>query len=117
MAETNRSPGGPKNLVPAAIVWSLVGAGGQYAYNAYTRTADSRAEKKANKKSWLDSKWSPLTPLTDKQYESLLEEKILRIDAEIAIIDDNIAIIRAEEAKKQQEIKKPSTAAPPDSKA
>lgn len=107
---------GPKNLVPGAIVFSLLGAGGQYAYNAYARTAESRAEQRKNKKSWLDSKWSPLTPLTDKQYESLLEEKILRIDAEIAIIDDNIAAIKAAEGKKQEN-KEPSTGAPPKSKA
>lgn len=33
--------------------------------------------------------------LSDKEYEEKLEEKILRINAEIAIIDENIASLRA----------------------
>lgn len=34
--------------------------------------------------------------LTDQEYENILEEKLLRLDAEIAIIDDNIAVLKAE---------------------
>jgi hypothetical protein len=43
---------------------------------------------------YLASKWSPVTPLTDRQYEKMLEEKLLKLDAEIAIIDDNIKAVR-----------------------
>ena len=89
--------------MPAAIVFSTLGAGGQYAYNAFAK--DGAQVENKEKKSWLDSKWSPLTPLTDEHYVSILEEKILRIDAEIAIIDDNLAGIRAEQKKKQEEAK------------
>lgn len=34
--------------------------------------------------------------LTDKEYENILEEKLLRLDAEIAIIDDNVAELKAQ---------------------
>lgn len=44
---------------------------------------------------YLASRWSPVTPLTDRQYEKILEEKLLRLDAEIAIVNDNIQEIRA----------------------
>ena len=43
---------------------------------------------------YLASRWSPVTPLTDRQYEKMLEEKLLKVDAEIAIIDENIQEIR-----------------------
>lgn len=39
---------------------------------------------------YLASSWSPVTPLTDRQYEKMLEEKLLKLDAEIAIINENI---------------------------
>jgi len=44
---------------------------------------------------WLHSRWSPVTPLTDQQYEALLQEKLLRLDAEIALVDADIALLKA----------------------
>lgn len=37
-----------------------------------------------------------MTRLTDEEYEHVLEEKLLRLDTEIALIDDNIADLRAQ---------------------
>lgn len=48
---------------------------------------------------WLSSKWSPVTPLTDREYEKMLEDKILNIDAQVALIDDRIAELRAQQQK------------------
>lgn len=45
--------------------------------------------------------------LTDKEYENILEEKLLRLDAEIAIIDDNVAELKAqmkEQSKATKEV-------------
>jgi hypothetical protein len=67
-------------------VWSLLGAGGQAVGGALSgRNFGTK---------YLASKWSPVTPLTDRQYEKMLEEKLLKLDAELAIIDDNIQAIR-----------------------
>jgi hypothetical protein len=44
----------------------------------------------------VGSKYSPMSVLTDKQYENLLQEKLLRVDTEIAILDDDIAKLRKE---------------------
>ena len=44
------------------------------------------------------SKLSPLKKLTDKEYEDYLEEKLLKVETEIALIDDRIAELRAQEA-------------------
>ncbi len=72
-------------------MFSLLGAGGQTVVNA----GGSARNPAQPKSSWLDSKWSPLVRLTDEQYRELLEEKILKLDAEIAIADDAIAALRA----------------------
>ena len=38
---------------------------------------------------------NPMKSLSDKEYEDLLREKLLRVDAEIAVLDDQIAGLRA----------------------
>jgi hypothetical protein len=64
----------------------LFGAGGQAAVSALSgRGLGSK---------FLASNFSPVTPLTDRQYEKMLEEKLLKLDAELAIIDDNLKAIR-----------------------
>ena len=40
------------------------------------------------------SKWVPVQSLTDEQYREILQEKLLRVDTEIALIDDRIEKIR-----------------------
>jgi hypothetical protein len=36
------------------------------------------------------SRWSPMSVLTDAQYEEMMRERLLKIDAEIAILDERI---------------------------
>ena len=54
------------------------------------------------RKGLLESKYSPVTFLSDKEYETILEEKLLRVEAEIAVVDDNIQDLRDEEARARQ---------------
>lgn len=51
-------------------------------------------------KGFWHSKWSPITPLSDQEYKHTIEEKLLRLDADIAIIDEEIKALR--DAEKQQ---------------
>lgn len=37
-----------------------------------------------------DSKWIPLRSLSDEEYRGMLGEKLLSIEAEIALLDDKI---------------------------
>ncbi|KAI4870859.1 hypothetical protein F4820DRAFT_442723 [Hypoxylon rubiginosum] len=92
---------GPRNILPGILFFGTVGATGSY-LSQRVKNNPKDSESKA-KSSWLDSKWSPMKRLSDKEYEEKLEEKILRINAEIAIIDENITSLRA------------STSAPPKS--
>lgn len=58
----------------------------------------------APKASWMNAKWSPVKVLSDDEYENLLREKLLRVDADIAILDESIAAVKAEgEKQKMQE--------------
>lgn len=57
----------------------------------------SAGANSTSKTSWLDSKWSPITRLSDEDYEKTLQEKLLRIEADIALIDDDIQALRAGE--------------------
>ncbi|KAI0433934.1 hypothetical protein F5Y09DRAFT_297292 [Xylaria sp. FL1042] len=79
---------GPRNILPGMLVFGTLGAGSSYV----SQLAQSAGSKP--KKDWLDSKWSPMKRLSDKDYMNMVEEKILRLDAEIAIIDENIASLK-----------------------
>jgi hypothetical protein len=38
-----------------------------------------------------ESKWIPLRTLSDQEYRGMLGEKLLSVEAEIALLDDKIA--------------------------
>ncbi|KAK9425423.1 hypothetical protein SUNI508_13031 [Seiridium unicorne] len=80
---------GPSNVIPGVLFFSTVGGGATYLSQKF----QSREAKE--KTSIFASKWSPLKKLSDQEYEKLLEEKILKLDAEIAIINDNLAALKA----------------------
>ncbi|KAK1996568.1 hypothetical protein LX36DRAFT_580138 [Colletotrichum falcatum] len=82
---------GPRNIVPGVIVFSLIGGTGQ----AFFNSMQDRPEVTEKKKSIFDSSWSPLKKLSDDEYRDMIDEKMLKIDAEIALIDDKIAELRA----------------------
>ncbi|TVY84227.1 hypothetical protein LSUE1_G000540 [Lachnellula suecica] len=91
---------GRVNTFPAVVMFSLLGAAGQAAHNRNTtRNADlsQTTPAKSEPFSWMNSKWSPMKVLSDVEYEKMLQEKLLRVNAEIAMIDDNIAALRAQE--------------------
>lgn len=92
---------GPKSISSGVLLFSLLGATGQFAANIWSTFKKSPGEKKT---SWLDRKWSPMTRLSDEEYESILEEKLLKLDAEIAITDEHLTALRAQkEAQKVAE--------------
>ncbi|KAJ0343982.1 hypothetical protein COL154_002587 [Colletotrichum chrysophilum] len=94
---------GPKNIIPGIIVFSIVGGAGQAIVNRTQQVSPDAKEKK----SFFESSWSPLKKLSDDEYRDMLDEKMLKIDAEIALIDDKIAELRA--AKAAEPPSKPSS--------
>ncbi|AEO57867.1 hypothetical protein MYCTH_2304576 [Thermothelomyces thermophilus ATCC 42464] len=90
---------GPRNIIPGAIVFSLLGAGGQGIANWRAARVDD-AGPKPEKGFW--SSWSPIKQLSDADYENILEEKLLRVEADIALIDDRIKELRASESQTKE---------------
>jgi len=99
---------GLRPSVSGVIGGTLVGYFGQTGYNWLDRRKTEAVTSPAAPKDpfWrrlANSKYSPMTVLTDEQYKALLREKLLRVDTEIAIIEDDIAKIRRDAAKEKPE--------------
>lgn len=81
------------------VVLPAFAAAGQGIVNKVHKRKGEQAG--AEQTSWLSSKWSPLRKLSDEEYENFISEKMLKVEAEIALIDDKIAELREEERAKQ----------------
>ncbi|KFY64002.1 hypothetical protein V497_01865, partial [Pseudogymnoascus sp. VKM F-4516 (FW-969)] len=95
-----------RNVIPGALIFGTLGGLGQAVYNY----ADAReSEKVGNEggegegKGWLNSKWSPVKALSDEEYGRILEERLLRVNAEIAILDESIAAVAKDAMKTKDE--------------
>lgn len=86
-------------MIPGALVFSLFGAGGQAIANWRARRAANAPPSEGN---GFWSKWSPITPLSDEDYEKILEERLLRVEADIAIVDDHIKELRESESQSKK---------------
>jgi hypothetical protein len=81
-------------------MFSLLGAGGQ----AIVNWRDARAPKAAPKPgSGFWAKWNPIKRLSDEDYVNILEEKLLRVETDIALMDDRIKELRESEGQKKEE--------------
>lgn len=103
---------GPRNVIPGTIMFSLFGWAGQHGYNHLDAKNSSEIQKQVEliakgedkpKEPWTyrlaKSKWSPMSVLSDEEYVKMQEEKLLRVEAEIAIIDEKIAEFRRQALK------------------
>lgn len=89
-------PGGPSHVLPGLIMFSIFGYVGQSIYNTMDKRDDPRgaAQRVGFWQRIGNSRFSPMKVLSDEEYKRMLQEKMLRIDAEIAIIDENIDSLR-----------------------
>lgn len=74
------------------VMWGVLGAGGQMVANGLS---NRKPKVKDEEDSWFRSKWSPLKKLTDQEYIDMMEEKILRVEADIALIDERITELKS----------------------
>ena len=95
--------GGRANVIPGAIMFLIFGALGQKTYNfldaKHTQNAEVAMNDSEIRKTFLqkvaDMKWSPMKVLSDEDYEKMLKERLLRVNAEIAILDEDMASLKA----------------------
>lgn len=90
------------------LVFGAAGAVGQKIWDGRQAAREAAAENggvavggEKPKASWMNARWSPVKVLSDDEYENLLREKMLRVDADIAILDESIEAVKAE-AEKQK---------------
>ncbi|RPA84341.1 hypothetical protein BJ508DRAFT_412741 [Ascobolus immersus RN42] len=98
---------GPKNIIPGAVVYGLastaihfgVGAGDSTILEKVAAPVDENEQKS---RTWEDvifrSKFSPIKKLTKEEYTELMEGRIMKVDVEIALIDDELERLKKEVA-------------------
>ena len=83
-------------------MFSLFGLIGQAALNRVLTqrseaTSSGLADSSRPEPFWrrvAESKWTPFKVLSDEEYEVMLRGKLLRVNAELAIIDDKMEKLR-----------------------
>ncbi|EFE29885.1 uncharacterized protein ARB_03226 [Trichophyton benhamiae CBS 112371] len=77
----------------------MLGLVGQYSYNQLEERQARLQSEPASTKTWAermaDSRWIPIRNLSDEQYKTMLQEKLLGVDVEIALIDDRLKELKA----------------------
>jgi hypothetical protein len=81
------------------VVYSLLGYVGQSSFNAIEkwRLENAQSASKPLLQRMADSRWVPLKSLSDEEYKRILNEKLLSIEAEIALLDEKILEIQGAE--------------------
>ncbi|KAK2882500.1 hypothetical protein FQN49_000299 [Arthroderma sp. PD_2] len=94
-----------RRFIPGFIACSILGLVGQYSYNKLEERQIRLQSEPVSSKTWAermaDSRWIPIKNLSDEQYRNMLEEKLLSVDVEIALIDDNLKALRESSGGKE----------------
>ncbi|KAM5439169.1 hypothetical protein McanCB56680_003724 [Microsporum canis] len=96
---------GDRRFLPGLVACSILGLVGQYSYNKLEERQTRLELEPASSKTWAeriaDSRWVPIKNLSDEQYKNMLQEKLLGVDVEIALIDDKLKALRASDGGKE----------------
>ena len=84
--------------MPGIIILGIIAATAQAGINTMGDTATTA--QWPSKLTQRLSRFAPMKSLSDKEYEDLILNKLLKVEAEISVLDDQIADLRA--ASKQQ---------------
>jgi hypothetical protein len=78
--------------VPGVVIFSLLGYCGQSAFNKVDTWQMEKTQNPGKPifQRMAESKWIPLRHLSDEDYRDILSEKLLSIEAEIALLDEKI---------------------------
>jgi len=88
--------GSRANILPGAAMIGLMGLAGQSGYNLFSEAQRSESSPRRSIMQRLtESEWAPLKALSDQQYEEMLQQKLLKIDVELSMIDEKIATLKA----------------------
>lgn len=87
------------------MIFSLLGYVGQRSYTAVDawRANEQAKPSKPLSQQLSESKWVPFRMLSDEQYKEMLSEKLLSVEAEIALIDDKIQRLQEVQAAERRD--------------
>ena len=82
-------------------MWSLFGFAGQGAYSSFSAVPKKVQEgpKVGFWQRMAEKSWSPMTFMTNEEYAVILREKLLKVDVEIAVLDDKLDALRRLQAE------------------
>lgn len=84
-------------------MFTIFGASGQYFFNRWKGPKAVNAEPKQNFwKRMSERSWTPFRVLSNDEYAEMLREKVLKLDVEIAVLDDKIAGLREQQAREEE---------------
>ena len=69
----------------------------RYSEQAAAETHKDKEEQKGLWNRIAAMKWSPMKKLSDEEYGNLLKERLLRVEADIALVDEELEKVRSEE--------------------
>lgn len=99
---------GRSNIIPGALVMGLAGYAGQSFQNWKAATPAVPKSEKPRRGFWESmTSIGVVTHLTDEQYAEMLRERLLKVDVEIAVLDDKIAAIKKDQAIQPSEKQDP----------
>lgn len=99
-------------MIPGTIIFAIFGCVGQWCYNWADERHSERVAVAAEMEAirpqgkqkevglWervAEMKWSPMKTLSDEEYADILREKMLAVDAQIALVDEEVERLRKEE--------------------
>ena len=71
-------------------MWALFGGVGQVSYDWYAARQAAVAGREGFWTRMARRAWSPVTVMSDEEYAGILRERLLRVEAEIAVLEDRI---------------------------
>jgi len=79
-------------LIPGVVIFSTLGFLGQASWNKLEKWQEANIDRPSKPflQRLADSKWIPLRSLSDDDFRNLLNEKLLNIETDIAMIDEKI---------------------------
>lgn len=83
-------------MLPAILVGSTVGYLNQVATSYLARSTIMSRDDRTFMQKLADSKLNPLKKLTTEEYLDIMREKQIKVEAELAVIDDELVTLRAE---------------------
>ena len=78
----------------------ILGLGFQAGVETFTHGA-SGPRQKSILDSIASSRWVPLKPLSDEEYDQILRDRLLKTEAELSMINDEINDLKASPARNQ----------------